>query len=367
MLAKCSLLWSLNRDKGPVVTGQRGGAAVELNATGLTTSRSTPVKFTGGLASPNKLTSDSNFDFILIGNSCGQLASSYQGIGNTFVQWRRAPACGLITCTNRVRRQEHRELRQKGASMIHSARERKSRIRAGINFATCSAFLDLSVKQTLLTREMEIMAAAQAGSTTAFDELQRLYSPRLFRTILRITKNQEDAEDALQDAFLRAYLALRYFEARSSVYTWLTRIAINSALMILRRQRGRLEGLPLSPFGDSEDESPFEVADTALNPEQLCNQRQRSDLVLYAIQRLDPRSRTTIEIQLAGEYSLKEIADILNISVTAVKSRLYRGRARLAKRVSIDSGTKERTPFGVADKSTPASAQDREQQCTTCG
>lgn len=90
-------------------------------------------------------------------------------------------------------------------------------------------------------RSKQLVAAARSGSAAAFAELRELYAGRVYRKLLIITKNREDAEDALQDTFLRAYKALHNFEERSSFYTWVTTIAINSALMILRRRRIRSE------------------------------------------------------------------------------------------------------------------------------
>lgn len=194
-----------------------------------------------------------------------------------------------------------------------------------------------NLEHDLVGRETQIMAAARSGSAAAFDELQRKYSSRLFRTILRITRNREDAEDALQETFLHAYLALGRFEGRSSVYSWLTRIAINTALMILRRRRSRPEVSRISSFDEVEGYSPLEIRDTSHNPEQLCDLRQRSDYLLHAIGKLEPSLRGAIEIQMTGEYSLKDIADTLQISVAAVKARLFRARARLARRASIHS------------------------------
>jgi len=248
--------------------------------------------------------------------------------------------------------------------MTYSSRERQPRSRTGMTYSARQASPGPDLKQPSRERDAEIMVAAQAGSANAFDELQRLYSPRLFRTVLRITKNREDAEDAVQDAFLRAYLALSYFEARSSVYAWLTRIAINSALMILRKRRCRHEAMFVSSFGELDHDLPFEVADTALNPEQWCDLSERSRLMLYAIGRLEPTLRAPIEIQLAGEYSMKEIADSLNISVTAVKARLHRARTHVAKRVSSHLGTKRRTVFGLREKKVSGNPQAREMHLT---
>ncbi len=188
-----------------------------------------------------------------------------------------------------------------------------------------------------IQRELEIMAAAQAGSAVAFDELQRMYSSRLFKTVFRITRNREDAEDALQDAFLRAYVALPHFEGRSSVYSWLTRIAVNSALMILRRRRSRPEALLISSSEGEDGYVAMEIKDSAPDPEQVCDLRQRCKHLSHAIRKLEPKLRAPIEIQLAGELSMKDIAEALNLSIAAVKARLYRARTRLVARFPINT------------------------------
>ena len=106
----------------------------------------------------------------------------------------------------------------------------------------------------------DIVLAAQAGSPAAFAELYSAYSRRLFQTILSITRNPHDAEEALQDTFLRAYLAIKSFEGKSQIYTWLTRIAVNTALMVLRKQRTRPE-LLFDPQPDDRCETITFVAD----------------------------------------------------------------------------------------------------------
>jgi RNA polymerase sigma-70 factor, ECF subfamily len=248
--------------------------------------------------------------------------------------------------------------------MTHLVSSAESSRSAVINLDMRNLSLDQSIEQTHASREIDVVAAARAGSPTAIDELQRLYSARLFRTILRITKNREDAEDALQDAFLRAYMALGCFEGRSSVYSWLTRIAINSALMVIRKRRSRPDALLISSFEEENSCPSLEIRDSASNPEQVCDLRQRRTRLLQAIRTLD-RLRASIEIQLAGELSMKEIADTLNISVAAVKARLYRARHHHARRVSIHSRGNQRMPACGADcsasKPVGFSHQPREQ------
>ena len=184
-------------------------------------------------------------------------------------------------------------------------------------------------KQRRAMRDRQLVSEAQAGSSDSFDQLQRLYRPKLYCTILAITKNREDAEDALQDTFLRAYIALRYFEGRSSVYSWLTRIAINSALMILRRRRVRAEVFFDSTSGEQDSSHLLQVKDAALNPEQVWAQQQQCTHVLSAIERLDPKLRAPVQVLLTRECSMNEIAQTLDITVAAVKARLHRARRRL--------------------------------------
>lgn len=246
-------------------------------------------------------------------------------------------------------RRSHRHTPRLGVSMNQPALTTDSQINNVMNHAIRRSSQEFKINNGLRTKEWETMSAAQEGSTAAFDELQARYSRSLFKTILRITRNREDAEDALQDTFLRAFVALGSFEGRSSIYSWITRIAINSALMVLRHRARPRVSLDSSGEG-SEGNPPHEVSDTALNPEQLCELRQRSRVLLCAIETLDPKLRVPLKIQLSDERSLKEIADALDISVPAVKARLYRARVHLAKRVSLQSNSKKHRSPALADK-----------------
>jgi RNA polymerase sigma-70 factor, ECF subfamily len=175
-----------------------------------------------------------------------------------------------------------------------------------------------------------LVTAARAGSSVAFTELRDIYAQRVYRKLLTMTRNREDAEDALQDAFLRAYLALHTFEERSSFYTWITTIAINSALMILRKRRRRSEVSFDNPSETEDAIYVYEFKDSGPSPEHVCVDRQRYAFLLRSIWELPPRLRQVIELQMIENYSLREIAQTLEISQAAVKSRLSRARARLA-------------------------------------
>jgi len=197
-----------------------------------------------------------------------------------------------------------------------------------------------------LAQDEQLVSAAQNGSPEAFSEIYAKYSRRLYKTIIAITRNPEDAEDALQETFLRAFLALAAFEGRSSIYSWLTRIAINSALMLLRRRRRRPEVLFDLP-ADSWDDAPcLEIKDSAPGPEQICDLRQQRAPILRAIRNLDPTLRAPIQIHMTQECSIKQIGRALNISESAVKTRLHRARRRLLTMRDLKrSGTRPQRPF----------------------
>lgn len=176
----------------------------------------------------------------------------------------------------------------------------------------------------------DVVSAAQGGSSEAFRKLYVLYSRRLYNTIVAIMKNPQDAEDALQDTFLRAYLAIHRFEGRSNIYSWLTRIAVNSALTILRKRRAHVEVL-FDPQADSQLETlSLEVRDSSPNPEEVYSLDQRRLETLRAIDRLDPHLQAPIQMRLTHGWSLREISRALNISEASAKSRMYRARQRLS-------------------------------------
>ena len=233
--------------------------------------------------------------------------------------------------------------------------------------STIAASDGINGNEDTASRDEELVAAARAGSSAAFEELQKLYSHRLYRRILSITKNHEDAEDALQNTFLRAFVAISSFEGRSRFSSWLTTIAINSALMILRKRRTKAE-VSLDLPAVSEEHSPsIDVCDTALNPEQIYDQLQRCHCAIRAIHKLNPRLRSTLSIWIEQQSSMKEVARTLDVSLATVKARLHRARKRLSHDAGFtdlvqNSGslpeTKRRDPI--------RRLQNREQPCLTC-
>jgi RNA polymerase sigma-70 factor (ECF subfamily) len=224
--------------------------------------------------------------------------------------------------------------------------------------------LDFKKTESAALRDSQLASAFLAGSADAFAELQRLYSRKLYSTIFRITKNREDAEDALQETFMRAYLALRSFEGRSSFYSWMTRIAINSALMVLRKRHARPEILTTFIYEPDVDVHQVELKDPGLDPEQMCDQRQRCANIEGAIEKLHPSLRAPLQNRMANGSSLEEIAQTLDLSLPAVKARLYRARVRLSStRALRNSDEQQSGSTGARHKRRTTGFHNREQSC----
>lgn len=188
--------------------------------------------------------------------------------------------------------------------------------------------------------DQHLVVAARSGCQAAFNELCDLYSLRVYRTTLSITKNAQDAEDALQESFLRAFLALESFEGRASFYTWLTRIAINEALGMLRKRHRHPEISLDSTSRQEEESAPEELRDLVPNPEQIFEQQQRHAKLMKAIHKLPACLREAVQTRITEDCSVKEIAYRLNISQAAAKSRLYRARTRLGSPIAARDGSR---------------------------
>jgi RNA polymerase sigma-70 factor (ECF subfamily) len=156
----------------------------------------------------------------------------------------------------------------------------------------------------------------------------------VFRIANHITHSREDAEDVVQEAFLKAYSNLEKFQEQSKFYTWLVRIAVNEALMKLRKRRPE-RFVSLDEDVKTEDDSlPREVADWSPNPEQLYNQEELRDILSRTIQGLPPTFRTVFVLRDVEGLSTEETAEALDLSVPAVKSRLLRARLQLRERLN---------------------------------
>jgi RNA polymerase sigma-70 factor (ECF subfamily) len=182
--------------------------------------------------------------------------------------------------------------------------------------------------RTEMSDEM-LVSIAKSGDANAFVELSKRHAGKVFQAAYRITRNRQDAEDALQDSFLKAFVHVKDFQERSSFSTWLTRIAMNSALMMLRKKR---HGSEISIDIADGHEGNFETCELRSpieDPESRYVRRERERELREAIVRLPQVFRDVVELRQAREYSTREIAQALGISVPAVKSRLSRAKSAL--------------------------------------
>jgi RNA polymerase sigma-70 factor (ECF subfamily) len=178
-----------------------------------------------------------------------------------------------------------------------------------------------------------LVMSAQSGEQLAYVELCRRHREMVFRTILRITHNPDDAEDVLQDSWMRAFAHIGTFDGRSAFSTWITRIAINSALTMMRRRRTRRE-LSFDDPVDPDNRRVIEVLEPSRNPEERCLERERVRLLRQAIKRLPSKLRTAIEVSQSQDGSVSELAMLVGVSVPAMKSRLLRARRSLREPLS---------------------------------
>jgi len=179
--------------------------------------------------------------------------------------------------------------------------------------------------------EEELVAAAKGGDEGAFESLFNRHQRKIFSLALRYTRVREDAEDIVQQTFQNAFVHLQRFEGKSSLSTWLTRIAINQALMLLRSRRGLREVLIGDSSGDEEATPALEPADANPDPEARFLQREKTEILSAAMRQLGPGLRKTIELRELGELSNRDTAAHLGVSIGTVKARVFRARRKLAK------------------------------------
>jgi len=177
-----------------------------------------------------------------------------------------------------------------------------------------------------------LVNAAKGGDGAAFEELVNRYESKILRLTKNITGNREDAEDAMQDAFLKAYAHLDGFQQDSRFYTWLVRIAANEALMRLRKRRPGQLSLD-EPIEGESDLMPRELEDWRPNPEREYAKAELQTLLGEVIEKLEPEYRIVLVLRDIEELSTQETADALGLSVTNVKSRLLRARLKLREKL----------------------------------
>ena len=178
-----------------------------------------------------------------------------------------------------------------------------------------------------------LVNAAKGGDVAAFEELVNRYEGKILRLTRNITGNREDAEDAMQDAFLKAYSHLDGFQQDSRFYTWLVRIAANEALMRLRKRRPGQLSLD-EPIEGDNDLMPRELEDWRPNPEREYAKAELQTLLAEVIEKLEPEYRIALVLRDIEELSTQETAEALGISVPNVKSRLLRARLKLREKLN---------------------------------
>ena len=193
--------------------------------------------------------------------------------------------------------------------------------------------------------EASLVAQARRGDTGAFTELTEKYQRNIFRLAQNITQNREDAEDVLQETFLKAYQHLPEFEGLSKFYTWIVRIAVNEALMKLRKRKWDKTVWLDEPVTVGEDTVAREIAVWDDNPEQRYSQEELREILDKAVNGLAAPYRTVFALRDMEGLSTEETAQALELSVPAVKSRLLRARLQLRDKLTAFFKKKVEDPF----------------------
>ena len=194
------------------------------------------------------------------------------------------------------------------------------------------------------TTDEELVQKAQQDDERAFGKLVERYETKVYSLAMKMLRNPEDAEDVLQDTFLRAYRGIKSFQGNSTFSTWIYRITANSALMRLRKKK-----LPTVSIDDADErETPINIADWSPGPvEQLLTQETQKAMD-EAIEALPPEFKQVFILRDVEELSNSEVAEILDLSVAAVKSRLHRARLKVRNRLALYfSDTKSSRAMGA--------------------
>jgi RNA polymerase sigma-70 factor, ECF subfamily len=188
--------------------------------------------------------------------------------------------------------------------------------------------------RTVASDDLDLVHASKNGDVAAFEELVKRYDRKLLRIAQHVTHKREDSQDAVQEAFFKAFQNLGQFRGDSQLSTWLTRITVNQSLMKLRKQRAIREVSLDEDFQADGDMLPFEVADWAPNPEQLYRASELRDILIKTLRDLRPILRTVFVLQDLEGLSTDQTAEVLGSSYAAVKSRLWRARLQLRERLN---------------------------------
>jgi RNA polymerase sigma-70 factor (ECF subfamily) len=194
--------------------------------------------------------------------------------------------------------------------------------------------------------DLYLVHASKNGNVAAFEQLVKRYDRKLLRIAQSVTHNREDSQDAVQEAFLKAYQNLAAFREDSQFSTWLIRITVNQSLMKLRKQRAVREVSLDEDFQAEGDMVPKEVTDWAPNPEQLYWASELRDILINCLEALSPILRTVFVLRDIEGLTIDQTAEVLDVSHTAVKARLW--RARLQLRENLNKYFSQQTGFAQA-------------------
>jgi RNA polymerase sigma-70 factor (ECF subfamily) len=199
---------------------------------------------------------------------------------------------------------------------------------------TMTAGATLPAQTYMPDDDMALVQASRGGDVAAFEQLVKRYDAKLLRIAHKVTQSPEDAEEAVQEAFFKAYQKLDQFQEHAKFSTWLIRITLNESLTKLRKQRAILKQLVDNDVDADSERRPFDVADWAPNPEMLYRASEFREILITSLQRLSPALKVVFVLRDIEEHSLRETSEILNLTETAVKTRLSRARLQLREELS---------------------------------
>src|SRR2546430_13187428 len=215
--------------------------------------------------------------------------------------------------------------------------------------------------------DLDLVHASKSGDVAAFEQLVKKYDRKLLRIAQSVTHNREDSQDAVQEAFLKAYQNLAEFRADSQFSTWLIRITLNQSLMKLRKQRAaRVVSLD-EDFQADGDILPMEVTDWAPNPEQLYRTTELRNILSKTLKELSPILQTVFVLRDIEGLSIDETAEVLNLSHAAVKARLWRGCLQLRGRLNKNFSKKTQSARGelVAGRDSDEEPKLAREECSS--
>lgn len=195
--------------------------------------------------------------------------------------------------------------------------------------------------------DLTLVHATKGGDVSAFEKLVRKYDRKLLRIAQSVTHNREEAEDAVQEAFFKAYQRLHQFQASAKFSTWLIRIVLNEALTKLRRQRTAREESLDRDFQSETDVAPLEVADWSANPQELYSAVEFREILIKCLRKLKPTLRIVFVLRDIEELSINETCEALGLSAVAVKARLFRARLHLRQQLTAYFKKNNREPSAV--------------------